>query len=138
MSDSDPPANRRGAPKGNKNALGRGAPRGNKNASRHGLYSRWFTRQEHERLDRDMLGKLQDEENSLSIIIDRIYASMAEEEMNHDRYLAASRAVSLAVGRIESIHRTRRAIYENLTDMEKAAEELKYIPFEQDFPDSGE
>jgi hypothetical protein len=52
--------------------------------------------------------------------------------MTFDIILAASRAVSLAVGRIESIHRSRKAIYDNQTTIDKAMEELKYIPFEED------
>ena len=110
MPSSDPPP-RRGAPKGNRNARRHGAPRGNKNAFKHGFYSRWFTRQAHERLDRDMLGKLQDEENSLCIIIDRVFATFDSEEVSNEKYIAATRTVALGVGRIESIHRTRRAIY---------------------------
>src|SRR3990172_2853797 len=134
MSDSAPPKNRGGAPRGNRNALGHGAPRGNsnsvghgaprgnKNAFKHGFYSRWFTRQEHERLDGEALGKLQDEENSLSILIGRVFATFNSEEMSNEKYLAATRTVALAVGRIESIHRTRRAIYDNFTHMEKTAQ----------------
>ena len=51
-----------GAPLGNRNALGHGAPSGNRNAAKHGLYSHWFSRSEHERLDKETLGELDDEE----------------------------------------------------------------------------
>jgi hypothetical protein len=114
------------------NALHHGAPRGNTNAAKHGFYSHWFTRQEHKRLDRDIQGELNDEETGLNILIDRIFASMHDEKMNHDKYVVAARAVALAVGRIESIHRSRKAIYDNQTTLEKVWEELKYIPFEED------
>jgi hypothetical protein len=124
--------NKGGAPLGNTNALNHGAPRGNKNAAKHGFYSHWFTRQEHKRLDHDILGELDDEETSLTILIDRIFSSMSGEEMTHDKYVAATRAVALAVGRIESIHRSRKAIYDNQTTLDKALEELKYIPLEED------
>jgi hypothetical protein len=110
----------------------RGGQPGNKNALKHGFYSFWFTHQEKIRLDRDMLGRLEDEEKSLNITIDRIFAMMKEEKMTFDKALAASRAVSLAVGRIESIHRSRKVIYENQTTLDKVWEELKYIPFEED------
>ena len=54
--------------------------------------------------------------------------------MNHDRYIVALRAVSLALGRIESIHRSRKAIYDNTTSLDKVWEELKYLPVEEDYP----
>jgi hypothetical protein len=110
----------------------RGGQPGNKNALKHGFYSSWYTHQEKIRLDRDMLGKLDDEEKSLNIMIDRIFAAVEKEEMTLDKTLAASRAVSLAVGRIESIHRSRKVVYDNQTTLDKAMEELKYIPFEED------
>ena len=132
MPESTPPNNRRGAPLGNKRAAGHGAPRGNRNAARHGFYSHSFTRREHERLDSDSLGKLEDEEIALRFLIDHIFTSSRSEEMGFDKFIIATRTVALAVGRIESIHRTRKAIYENLSAMEKAMDELKYIPVEQD------
>jgi len=52
--------------------------------------------------------------------------------MDHDRYILALRTVCLAFGRIESIHRSRKVIYDNQTTLEKALEELKYIPWEED------
>jgi uncharacterized protein YjcR len=110
----------------------RGATPGNKNALKHGFYSHWFTLPEKKRLDRDMLGQLADEEKSLNIVIDRIFAEMKEEKMPMDKVLEIARAVSLAVGRIESIHRSRKAIYDNQTAIDKALEELKYIPVDED------
>jgi len=110
----------------------RGGQPGNKNALKHGFYSFWFTHKEKLRLDKDILGKLDDEEKSLNIMIDRIFAAIEKEEMTLDQSLAASRAVSLAVGRIESIHRSRKTVYDNQTTLQKALEELKYIPFEED------
>jgi hypothetical protein len=123
---------KRGAPKGNKNARHHGAPPGNNNATKHGLYSQWFTREEHTRLDRDIQGQLNDHEISLNILIDRIFATMNDEQMTHDKYVVATRAVALAVGRIESIHRSRKVIYDNQTTIEKALDELKYIDLEDD------
>jgi hypothetical protein len=134
MTDSTPssPRHKGGAPRGNTNSLHHGAPRGNTNAARHGFYSHWFTNQEHKRLDRDFLGQLDDEEDALNILIDRIFASMENEKLDHDRVVVASRAVSLMVGRIESIHRSRKAIYDNQTTIDKAIEELKYIPVNEE------
>ena len=124
--------NRGGAPKGNRNAVHHGAPRGNTNALKFGLCSCWFTRDERTRLDRDSLGQLQDQENSLNIVIDRIFAAMKSEKMDFERTLAAARAISLACGRIESINRSRKVIYNNQTLMEQAMEELRYLPPDQD------
>jgi hypothetical protein len=45
---------------------------------------------------------------------------------------SSASAISLAVGRIESIHRSRKAIYENQTTIQKALDELKYIPVDED------
>jgi hypothetical protein len=134
MTDSPSSSNprKRGGQPANTNSLRHGAPRGNTNAAKHGFYSHWFTRQEHARLDRDFLGQLDDEEAGLDILIDRIFASMENEKLDHDRVVVASRAVSLMVGRIESIHRSRKAIYDNQTTIDKAIEELKYIPVDED------
>ena len=123
---------KRGAPVGNKNASGHGGTRGNKNAAKHGFYSHWFTPEENKRLDRDRLGELDDEEFILNTMLDRILASTVKENMTHDQYVVDGRAVALIVGRIESIHRSRKAIYDNQTTLDKALEDLKYIPLEQD------
>lgn len=107
-------------------------PGGNTNALRHGFYSRWFTRQEHHHLDQDYLGQLNDEENGLLIILDLIFKAMDSEKLSLDQLLAASRAISLAVGRIESIQRSRKAVYDTQTSLEQALDELKMIPLEDD------
>jgi len=52
--------------------------------------------------------------------------------LTHDEYVVALRAVSLAIGRVESLHRSRKVIYDNQTTIEKALDELKYIPMEED------
>lgn len=57
---------KRGTPAGNKNASQHGAPRGNTNPAKHGFYSHWFTLLEHNRLDSDSLGQLDDEEKKAS------------------------------------------------------------------------
>jgi len=129
---TESPSPKGGAPVGNQNALHHGAPRGNRNAARHGYYSHIFTRQEHERLDRDTLGHLEDEEYSLKFLIGRIFEAIKNEEMTYEKYLAGTRTVALAVGRIESIHRSRKVIYDNDTAMDKAMDELSYIPVEVD------
>jgi hypothetical protein len=132
MTDKISTSPRRGAPKGNKNALNHGAPLGNKNASRHGLYSQFFTRQESVSLDNNRLGKLQDEENCMNIILYRIFKTTKNGEMDHLSVLNDARVIALVGGRIESIHRTRKVIYEKTTPFEQAEEELKYLPVEED------
>jgi hypothetical protein len=52
--------------------------------------------------------------------------------LSNDEYWVALRAVSLAVGRVESLHRSRKRLYENQTALEKVWEELKDIPPEED------
>jgi hypothetical protein len=121
-----------GAPLGNRNALGHGAPPKNKNAVKHGLYSHWFSRQEHTRLDKETMGELDDEEFGLKITLDRLIHSMQDERLTHDQIAVAARAVGLLSGRIESIHRSRKVIYDNQTTIDKALEELKSIPPEED------
>ncbi|MCX6033838.1 MAG: hypothetical protein NTV38_02505 [Chloroflexi bacterium] len=133
MTDSNSPAPGRHPTRrvGAEASRKRGAPLGNTNALKHGFYSHWFSRHEEKRLDRDLLGQLADEEISLNIVIDRIFAAMKEGILPEDKILEVARAVSLAVGRIESIHRSRKAIYENQTTIQKALDELKYIPVDE-------
>ena len=111
---------------------GGGAPLGNTNALKHGFYSHSFTKLDLKRLENNVQGELRDEEELVRVLIDYTVNSMKDEKMNHDRYIVALRAVSLALGRIESIHRSRKAIYDNATTLEQALDELKYIPFEED------
>jgi len=123
---------KRGAPSGNTNALNHGAPRGNANALKHGFYSYTFTHAENKRLDYGILGQLDDEEAFLHVLLARSAESIQNRQLTHEEYWVALRAYSLAIGRIESIHRSRKAIYDNQTALEKVWEELKYIPFEED------
>jgi len=109
-----------------------GAPPGNNNALKHGFYSRAFTRLEQEHLQNDVQGELKDEEDCLRELAYRVVVSMRGEKMGHDRYVIALRTVCLAFGRIESIQRSRKAIYDKQTSIDKIWEELKYIPFEED------
>jgi hypothetical protein len=109
-----------------------GAPPGNNNALKHGFYSKAFTKLEQEHLEHDVQGELKDEEECLRQLVYHVVVSMRAEKMDHDRYVIALRTVCLAFGRIESIHRSRKAIYDKQTSLDKVWEELKYIPFEED------
>ncbi len=50
----------------------RGAPRGNRNALKHGIYSHTFSRKEIQRLDKNVEGEFHDEEEYLRILIARV------------------------------------------------------------------
>ena len=127
------PRKRGGAPLGNKHALQHGAPRGNTNALKHGLYSYWYSRLENDLLNQDDPDDLKTEEKTLKVIIARIYASMHEEKLDHDRLVVAGRIVALCVGRIESLHRTRKILYaDGQATLEQALAELDFIPVEED------
>ncbi len=110
----------------------RGAPVGNNNALKHGFYVRSFTQAEVDRLDSDVKGELHDEETLLRLYLARVADTLNDGKMNHDKYVIDLRAVSLAVGRIESLHRSRKVIYDQQTTLDKALEELKYIPPDED------
>jgi hypothetical protein len=78
-------------------------------------------------------GELDDEENSLKIMLDRIFHSMhVDKTLTHDQKVVTSRGVALLSGRIESIHRSRKVVYDNQTALDKVWDELKFIPPEED------
>jgi hypothetical protein len=110
----------------------RGGQRGNHNAFKHGFYAVSYTKLEDERLETGVKGELKDEENMLRIIINRTIESMRGRKMTYEDNVVALRALALAVGRIESIQRSRKVIYDKETTLEKALEELKYISLEED------
>jgi predicted DNA binding protein len=120
------------APQGAETHRKVGAPPGNNNALKHGFYSRAFTKLEQKHLENDVQGELKDEEECIRELAYRVVVSMRSEKMDHDRYVIALRTVCLAFGRIESIHRSRKAIYDNQTALDQVWEELKLIPPEED------
>jgi hypothetical protein len=124
-------ARHRGGQPGNANSLAHGAPPGNNNAVKHGFYSSAFTRAEKKRLEEEFQGELNDEEECLRLTVRRFIDSMGDEKMYY-KYLLAIRAICLAFGRIESLHRTRRVIYDKQTTLDQVWEELKLIPPEED------
>jgi hypothetical protein len=109
-----------------------GGQPGNKNALKHGFYSHSFTRREKESLNQDIMGELNDEDKLLNIVINRLFTSMKHEKMNFDKYCVGLRTISLAIGRKAALHHSRKEIYSKLTTIEKALEELKDIPPEED------
>ena len=98
----------------------------------HGFYSHTFTRSENKRLDDGILGQLDDEEALLHVLLGRTAEAIKARDLTFEENVILLRAVSLASGRIESIHRSRKAIYDNQTTLEKVWEEPKYLPPEED------
>ena len=110
----------------------RGAPLNNTNALKHGFYSKAFTQLENTRLDLGTEGEFKDEEHLLRVLIARTVESMQGTELSHEEIVVALRAISLAIGRIESLHRTRKVIYDKGTTLQAALDELKYLTLEED------
>ena len=108
-----------------------GQPR-NVNALKHGFYSHSFTHLESNRLDAGTKGEFFDEEHLLRVLIARTVETMKDRSMSHEDLVGTLRTVSLAVGRIESLHRSRKVIYDKGTTLQEALEELKYLPLEED------
>jgi hypothetical protein len=122
----------RGGQPGNHNSLGHGAPPGNNNNVKHGFYSSAFKQVEIKRLEQELQGELNDEEECIRLIVRRYLDSKDADREVQENYLLAIRAVCLAFGRIESFHRTRRAVYDKQTSLDQVWEELKYLPPEVD------
>jgi hypothetical protein len=126
------PPDKGGAPRGNTNACHHGAPFGNNNAVKHGFYSSAFKRTELNRLEKELQGELNDEEECIRLIVRRYLDSKDESIEVQQGYLLAIRAICLAFGRIESFHRTRRVLNDKQTSLDQVWEELKMIPPEED------
>ncbi len=109
-----------------------GGQLGNNNALKHGFYSRYFTGLEVDQLENEVQGELQDEEDLIRLYLARVAKTLKDGQMNYDKYVADLRTVSLAVGRIESIQRSRKVVYENQMSIDKVWDELKYLPVEED------
>ena len=106
---------------------------GNTNALKHGFFSAGFKRIERDRLETELQGELKDEEECLRLVIRRYIDSLDDEDQTDQvRYLLAVRTISLGFGRIESLQRTRRLIYETQSTLDQVYKELKLIPPEQD------
>ena len=74
---------------------------------------------------------------SLSILADRVRQTIRRDPIGWASTCGINlrpyqRSIALAIGRIESLHRSRKVIYDNQTTLDKALDELKYIPVEED------
>jgi hypothetical protein len=111
----------------------RGGQPGNKNRLTHGFYSASFTKNESRSLNTDVKGEFQDELSLLYVLIKRTAESINNDpNVAPDVYLNALRAITQAIARIESLRRSQHYLYNNQTTIEKALEELAFIPPEQD------
>jgi len=111
----------------------KGGQPGNDNALRHGFYSRSFTRADMASLDSDVKGEFHDEINLARVNANRLadllkdYKSMPIQDI-----ISTAHALSNFLDRIRSLSRDQRFMYQNLTTIEQALEELKDIPFDED------
>ena len=101
---------RRGAPRGNKNALGHGAPRGNRNALKFGVYTREFTRPMAQPPGVSLIEALELEIHRLRCYVRDNLASISPDKLDFRSSLALLRAMTIAVGRIRRLHRSIHAL----------------------------
>jgi hypothetical protein len=99
-----------GAPRGNKNGVGHGAPRGNRNAVKFGVYTREFARPIVRHPGLSLIETLELEEHRLRLFVRDEIASVTPVGLDFRSSLSLLRAVTIAVGRIERLHRRIFAI----------------------------
>lgn len=111
----------------------RGAQPGNKNAFRHGFYSPSYTSAEMLSLDSNVKGEFHDEINLARVNANRLAELLKDyKTMPFLEVVSASNALNNYLDRIQSLSRAQKFIYQNQTTIEKALEELSYIPPEED------
>ena len=111
----------------------RGAPYGNHNRLVHGFFSHSFTKTESRSLKKDVKGEFLDELSLLYVLINRTAESINNDpNVPPDVYLNALRTITQAIARIESLRRSQHYLYNNQTTIEKALEELAFLPPEED------
>jgi hypothetical protein len=110
-----------------------GGQPGNQNRITHGFYSSSFTKKESKALDTNVKGEFIDELSLLYVLIQRTFQSINNDpDVAPGVYLDALRAITQAIARIESIRRSQHILYNNQTTIEKALEELAFLPPEED------
>ncbi len=111
----------------------RGAQPGNSNAFRHGFYSKAYTQSDMQQLDTNVKGEFLDEINLARVNASHLAELMKDyKNMPLADFISASNALNNYLDRIQSLSRAQRFIYQNQTTIEKALEELKDIPPDQD------
>ena len=104
----------------------RGAPRGNKNALKHGFYARSFTSTEQSALTENVLGQFKDEIPLLRVLIARTAQSLTQEKnLSLEDELTALRTITLAVGRLESLTRSNQFYGSNPSEIEQEMEQAQ-------------
>jgi hypothetical protein len=111
----------------------RGAQPGNHNAYRHGFYAKSFTAPEMQGLDSNVKGEFHDEINLARVSASHLAELMKDyKHMPLQDFVSASNALNNYLDRIQSLSRAQRFIYQNQTTVEKALDELKDIPPQED------
>ena len=103
-----------------------GGQPGNRNALKHGLYSRLLLPDEKKSLDRDSVGKLDDEITMMRALLYRTLKSFKENPpasfMDH---IHALRAISFAVTSLQGVFRAQKIVYnENGHTVEEVMQEI--------------
>ena len=110
-----------------------GAQAGNDNALRHGFYSRSFTSAENSGLDSDIRGEFYDEINLARVNANRLAELLKDyKSMPIQDIISTAHALSNFLDRIRSLSREQKVMYQKMTTIEQALEELKDLPFEED------
>ncbi len=111
----------------------RGAQPGNHNAYRHGFYAPSFTEPEMQGLDSNVKGEFHDEINLARVSASHLAELMKDyKNMPLQDFVSASNALNNYLDRIQSLSRAQRFIFQNQTTIEKALDELKDIPPQED------
>lgn len=109
----------------------RGAQPGNNNALKHGFYA--IKPEVLSRLNTDVKGEFIDESDLLRSLIDtNVSVFYAIDHPTLEQCQTTLRGVSQAIDSLKGINVTQKFLYNNQTTIEKALEELKDIPPEQD------
>ena len=110
----------------------RGAPFGNSNALRHGFYSRHFNSAENAGLDSDIKCEFIDEINIARINVLRLAELLKDHKnMSIADHIAAANGLRHFLECIRSLSREQKFMYQNMTTIEQALEELKDLsPYE--------
>lgn len=111
----------------------RGAQPGNLNALRHGFYANSYTKSDMQNLDSNVKGEFLDEINLARVNVSHLAELMKDyKHMPLQDFVSASNALNNYLDRIQSLSRAQRFMYQNQTTIEKALDELKDIPPQED------
>jgi hypothetical protein len=111
----------------------RGAPFGNSNALRHEFRSRHFTRAESAGLDADFTGESSDEIDMARVNV-LLLAELLKDDKNMSMadVIAGSNGLRFLLECIRGLSREQKVMYQNMTTIEPALEDLKENLCEED------